>query len=96
MSIRHSHNIETSVVKEGFGVTKKVLISLKEAPNYEMRCFVIEPGGKLPKHTNRVEHEQYVLNGHGRLGLGDETFEVQKGDVVFIPAETPHWYNEYR
>ncbi len=24
--------------------------------------------------------------------IGDETIEVRQGDVVYIPAGTPHWY----
>jgi quercetin dioxygenase-like cupin family protein len=39
-----------------------------------------------------VEHEQYVLTGRARIGIGDEVEEVAAGDVVFIPAGTPHWY----
>lgn len=92
MSVRHIHEIEVSAVKDGTGVTKKILISSEEAPNFAMRCFTFHPGGKMPKHTNRVEHEQFVLRGRAKIGIGEEVFEVQKGDIVFIPAEIPHWY----
>lgn len=92
MSVKHLHEIEATPVKDGVGVTKKVLISHDEAPNFAMRCFSIQPGGSMPNHTNLVEHEQYVVAGRARIGIGDEVFEVQKGDVVFIPAEAPHWY----
>ena len=92
MSAKKSREIEASVVKDAIGVTKKVLISQDEAPNFAMRRFTIQPGGQMPNHTNRVEHEQYVLGGHATIGIGDDIFEVQSGDVVFIPAEIPHWY----
>lgn len=46
----------------------------------------------MPRHTNTVEHEQYVLRGQARIGIGEETHEVSAGDVVYIPAGTPHWY----
>jgi quercetin dioxygenase-like cupin family protein len=49
-------------------------------------------GGGMPRHTNSVEHEQYVLKGKASIGIGDKTFQVSEGDVVFIPAEVPHWY----
>ena len=52
----------------------------------------MEPGGGMPPHTNTVEHEQYVLRGRARIGIGEEVHEVRAGDVVFIPAGTPHWY----
>lgn len=57
-----------------------------------MRRFVMEPGGGMPEHTNTVEHEQYVLRGHASIGIGEETFDVRAGDVVFIPQGVPHWY----
>ena len=46
----------------------------------------------MPNHTNAVEHEQYVLGGRAKIGIGDEIFEVETGNVVFIPAGIPHWY----
>ena len=27
-----------------------------------------------------------------RIGIGGEEFDVQDGDVVFIPEGVPHWY----
>lgn len=92
MTVKHINEIESSPVKDGIGVTRKILISSEEGPNLSMRCFTIQPGGRLVKHTNTVEHEQYVINGSAELGIGDEVHKVQKGDVVFIPAGSPHYY----
>jgi len=92
MSVKQFKQIEAEVIPGGEGVTRKMLISPEEAPNFAMRCFIIQPGGSMPNHTNLVEHEQYVLGGRARVGIGDEVFEVKKGSVVFIPAGVPHWY----
>jgi quercetin dioxygenase-like cupin family protein len=92
MSVKHTQDIDTSPVAAGSGVTMQMLISLDEGPNFAMRRFVIRPGGGMPNHTNQVEHEQYVLNGSAEVGIGEEIFKVLKGDVVFIPAQVPHWY----
>jgi quercetin dioxygenase-like cupin family protein len=92
MSVKHLKDVEMTGVKDGMGVTRRVLISKEEGPNFAMRCFTIQPGGSMPNHTNRVEHEQFVLGGHAKIGIGDEVFEVRKGDIVYIPAEIPHWY----
>ncbi len=46
----------------------------------------------MPRHTNTVEHEQYVLRGQAKIEIGAETFEVQAGDVVFIPEGVVHSY----
>ena len=92
MPVKRIENIPATVVRDGKGVTRKILISSEEGPNFAMRCFTIQPGGEMLRHTNAVEHEQYVINGHGRLGIGDEEFEVSPGSIVFVPAGVPHWY----
>jgi quercetin dioxygenase-like cupin family protein len=93
MPVKHIQEITASEVPQGIGVTKKVLLPREEMPNFEMRCFILQPGGKMPNHTNEVEHEQYVINGRAKIGIGDEVFEVKKGNVVYIPAKVPHWYS---
>jgi len=92
MSVKHAQDVEAQVVKAGDKTTIQVLISSQEGPNFALRRFVMEPGGGMPEHTNTVEHEQYVLRGHASIGIGEETFDVRAGDVVFIPQGVPHWY----
>ncbi len=92
MTVWHTKDIEEQNVDTGVGITKQVLIPPEIGPNFAMRRFVIEPGGEMPKHTNQVEHEQFVLGGQAEIGIGDDVFQVERQDVVFIPAGTPHWY----
>ena len=92
MSVKHMKDVPANVVKNGDLTSLQVLISAQEGPHFAMRRFVMEPGGGMPNHTNTVEHEQYVLQGHAMIGIGEEQFEVRTGDVVFIPEGVPHWY----
>ena len=92
MNVKRIDSVTAETVQSGVGVTKKVLISHEEAPNFAMRCFEIQPGGSMPNHTNQVEHEQFVLSGSAKIGIGEEIVEVKKDDIVFIPADIPHWY----
>jgi quercetin dioxygenase-like cupin family protein len=63
------------------------------APNFEMRRFTIKPGGSIPKHYHPdIEHEQYVLKGRYKVGIGKEVHEVREGDSIYIPPGTLHWY----
>ena len=63
------------------------------APNFEMRRFVIGPGGSIPKHYHPdIEHEQYVLKGRYKMGIGEEVHSVKPGDSIYIPMGAPHWY----
>lgn len=92
MPIRHVTDVPAETVAAGTGTERQVLIGDPEAPNFAMRRFVMQPGGGIPPHTNTVEHEQYVLRGRARIGIGEEIRVVEKDNVIFIPAGTPHWY----
>ncbi|RZV12198.1 cupin domain [Natrinema hispanicum] len=91
--LRRSDEIEYDPVDAADGLEKGVLLNDDHgAPNFAIRRFVLEAGGEVPKHTNEVEHEQYVLAGAYTVGIGDETYEVEAGDSLLIPAGTVHWY----
>lgn len=79
-------------VADGTGATKQTLIGPDRAPHFSLRRFTFQPGGGIPKHINQVEHEQYVLRGRAKIGIGDAVYEVKQGDVLFIPQQVPHWY----
>jgi len=84
--------VPTEKLSAGKQVYRQRLIKPDEAPHFAMRRFIIEPGGEMPNHTNTVEHEQFVLGGRAQIGIGEDTYEVKKNDIVFIPAKVPHWY----
>ena len=92
MTVKHAEDVEKKNVAAGRDTTIQVLVSAQEGPNFALRKFSMQAGGGMPLHTNTVEHEQYVLRGHARIGIGDETHEVRAGDVVFIPAGVVHYY----
>lgn len=90
--VKSSNSIPADVVGAGTGTKRQVLISDQDAPNFALRRFIMEPSGGMPKHTNSVEHEQYILRGRARVGIGDAVFDVKAGDAVYIPEGVPHWY----
>jgi quercetin dioxygenase-like cupin family protein len=80
-------------VQAGTATTMQVLLGPQDgAPNFAMRLFRMESGGGMPRHTNEVEHEQYVLGGRARVAIGDTVHEVGRGMVLYIPAGVPHYY----
>ena len=92
MAVKHSHDVEAKDVSAGKDTTIQVLISSQEGPNFALRKFSMQQGGGMPRHTNTLEHEQYVLRGEARITIGDETHQVKTGDVVFIPEGAIHSY----
>jgi quercetin dioxygenase-like cupin family protein len=92
MAVKHSHEVQAKPVAAGKDTTIQVLISSQEGPNFALRKFSMQKGGGMPRHTNTVEHEQYVLRGQAHIGIDGQTFEVKQGDVVFIPEGAVHFY----
>jgi len=92
MTVKHATDVEAKNVAAGKDTTIQVLISSQEGPNFALRKFSMQKGGGMPLHTNTLEHEQYVLRGHAKIGIGAETYEVKAGDVVYIPEGVPHFY----
>lgn len=90
--VKRMDDVPMEEVAAGEGTRRQVLVGPDQAPHFAMRRFVMQPGGGMPRHTNEVEHEQFVLEGRARIGIGDEVVQVSRGDVVFIPAGIPHWY----
>lgn len=92
MPVKHSKDVEARNVAAGKDTTIQVLISSQEAPNFALRKFSMQKGGGMPRHTNTVEHEQYVLRGEATITIGDAAHDVKTGDVVFIPEGAVHSY----
>jgi quercetin dioxygenase-like cupin family protein len=90
--VRKNGSRESFEVTAGQGTTMQVLIGSQEAPNFAFRKFIMEPDGGMPKHTNLVEHEQYVLKGSGIIEISGNAFEISEGDSVYIPSQVPHSY----
>ena len=92
MPVRRADDVEARTVAGARDTTIQVLIAAQEGPHFALRKFSMQKGGGMPRHTNKVEHEQYVLRGAATITIGDETHRVTAGDVVFIPAGAAHSY----
>ena len=91
--VKPADSVERTPVAAGRATEMQVLLGASDgAPSFAMRRFIMGAGGGMPRHTNRVEHEQYVLRGRARIAVGDDVHEVAAGDVLYIPAGTPHSY----
>jgi quercetin dioxygenase-like cupin family protein len=91
--VRRADEITYETVDAADGLSKGVLLSETDGtPNFSMRRFTLDPGAEVPKHTNAVEHEQYVLEGEYVVGIDGEEHTVSAGDSLLIPAGVVHWY----
>jgi len=49
-----------------------------------------DPGYVAPRHTHPGEEIIYVLEGMLEYEIGGNLVTVKAGDVLFVPAATPH------
>ena len=49
------------------------------------------------KHVHRdAEEVMYIVSGRAIGGVGDEEFEISKGDTIWVPKGMVHWaYNPF-
>ena len=94
MSVKQAGRVKPQKVDRAVKTEIEWLLDRHDgAPNFEMRRFTIKPGGSIPEHFHpNIEHEQYVLKGKYRVGLGKRVYEVKAGDSIYIPPGTHHWY----
>ncbi|SFR30429.1 MULTISPECIES: cupin domain-containing protein [Halorubrum] len=91
--VKRGEDVSYEPVDAAEGLSKGVLVDESDgAPTFAMRRFELAPGAAVPRHTNAVEHEQYVLAGEYVVGIGDEEHAVSAGDALLIPAGVEHWY----
>jgi quercetin dioxygenase-like cupin family protein len=64
----------------------------REAPNFAMRRFVIEPGGHTPFHQHNWEHEVYVLKGRGLLVTDEGEREIGPDVAILVAPNERHQF----
>jgi len=71
--------------------TATLLLDRSETEGSELALVTWPKGNKGPLVAH-AEKEQtfFVLEGRGKVTVGEETKEVQPGDVAFVPWNTPH------
>jgi len=89
----YPHEVKAAEVKEE-GAEKawiRWLISKEDgAPNFSMRFFEIEPGGRTPLHEHPWEHEVFILSGECKVILGDEEKIVGPQAAIYVPPNLRH------
>ena len=52
--------------------------------------FEIDPGKRIGRHTHDTGETVLLLAGKGRAVVESEERQISPGDIVHVPAETPH------
>jgi quercetin dioxygenase-like cupin family protein len=92
-TVRPADSVPFTTIPAGTDAAVQVLVGPAQGDTgYVTRRFRMGTGGGMPRHTNLVEHQQYVLRGRARITIGSDVHEVGADDTLFIPAGVPHSY----
>ena len=73
------------------GATRRILIGRDEgAGDFIVRYFTIPAGGHSSLEYHRHQHGVVVVQGSGRVLLGDTWSEIGAGDAVYIEPNEVH------
>jgi quercetin dioxygenase-like cupin family protein len=69
------------------GIVSRTLL---RTPNGRMVLFGFDAGQELTEHTSPHHAVVHVLSGRCEWKLGDETRELQAGELLYMPPQLPH------
>jgi len=91
MYCTNSENFEKNDIPKTIK-TKIAVLTPSEDKDFIVRKLTLSNGGSMPNHTNKIQHQQYVLKGEAKVVIGDEEFHAKAGDFLYIPAGVSHYY----
>jgi quercetin dioxygenase-like cupin family protein len=64
--------------------------------NIMFTYFEVEPGKLFKEHIHESEQITYVLEGELFFEMNNSVFQLEKGDSIVVPSNTPHkvWTTE--
>jgi quercetin dioxygenase-like cupin family protein len=69
------------------GISQKTIVYGEKTLMVE---FLLKKGCTLPDHAHPYEQTGYLVSGHIRLKIGDETFDTHAGDSWCVHMDVVH------
>jgi mannose-6-phosphate isomerase-like protein (cupin superfamily) len=63
----------------------------KRTYRYSLAHAFVNPGAKTKPHALRTSEVYYILEGTGRMHIGDEVADIGPGDAIDIPPHAVQW-----
>jgi quercetin dioxygenase-like cupin family protein len=82
---RQYQNDQVNQVSETWMIGKK-----EGAENFAFRYYQVESGGNTRKEQHAYDHGILILQGSGKVLLGEDTHNVSRGDIIHIPPDALH------
>ncbi|MCT2589287.1 cupin domain-containing protein [Streptomyces sp. N2-109] len=55
--------------------------------------YALDKGAADPQQPHGQDEVYFVVSGRGTLTVGDESTQVARGSVVYVPAGVPHRFS---
>lgn len=73
-------------------VTSQVLVGEIESRDIRVSSVTFRDGARNRFHRHSRDQILVVIEGRGMIALADRSIEIERGDVVTIPAGELHWH----
>ena len=75
------------------GLLSHILLQQGDVPNTQLSVtwVEVEPGASQKPHKHSPEQSYIIIQGQGKMNVGDESCVVEKGDIIHIPSNFKHF-----
>lgn len=84
--MKHFNISELEAVSNKYQVAAKTIVDHEHAT---IKNLVLNPGQRIPEHIVPMDVTFFIIEGKGKITIGDETVKVKAQDVVLCPPNTP-------
>ena len=64
--------------------------TLSQGKNVSLTLFAFDKGEEISSHSSTADALVYILDGEAEITIGEEVFNVTKGETIVMPAGIPH------
>ncbi|NLK72019.1 MAG: cupin domain-containing protein [Clostridiales bacterium] len=64
--------------------------TLSQGKALSLTLFAFDKGEEISSHSSHGDAMVYIFDGKAEVTIGEETFELKKGETIVMPAGVPH------
>jgi len=64
--------------------------TLSQGKNVSVTLFAFDKGEEISSHSSTGDALVYLLDGEAEITIGEEKYNVKKGETIVMPAGIPH------